>query len=60
MPAAARKTHNLKLTKLKETKGAVRYVEDGKEDAHRVGTFYLRKSALNGEIPQKLQVTIKF
>lgn len=50
----------------KETKGALRYQEtDGGgqalkiEGGAKVGTLYVRKSALNGEMPQKLKVTIE-
>ncbi len=50
----------------KETKGAIRYQEtDGSglpvkiESGAKVGTLYVRKSALNGEMPQKLKVTIE-
>jgi hypothetical protein len=48
----------------KETKGAVRYQEvnaEGKaiEQAESVvGTIYLRKTALDGKIPQRVTVTI--
>lgn len=50
----------------KETKGALRYQEtDGSgqtlkiEGGAKIGTLYVRKSALNGEMPQKLKVTIE-
>ena len=48
-----------------ETKGAVRYTEvDAAGDmvdryAGVVGTLYIRKSALSGDIPKKLTVTIE-
>ncbi len=49
----------------KETKGAVRYQETDEnnlpvniEGGAKIGTLYVRKSALNGEIPQKLTVTL--
>jgi len=50
----------------KETKGAIRYQEvDAQnvpvkaEGGAKIGTLYVRKSALNGEIPQKLKVTLE-
>jgi hypothetical protein len=61
-------TFNLKFKKIaKETKGAVIYTEvddAGNEVADDtagkvVGTLYMRRSALNGTIPQTLTVTIK-
>lgn len=49
----------------KETKGAVRYQETDSsgipvkiEGGAKIGTLYVRKSALNGEMPMKLKVTI--
>lgn len=49
----------------KETKGALRYQEtDGNgqpvkiEGGAKIGTLYIRKSALNGEMPAKLIVTV--
>ena len=49
----------------RETKGAVRYQEvdsDGKvktiED-YTIGTLYVRKSALEGKVPQKLTLTVE-
>jgi len=49
----------------RETKGALRYQEiDGageplKYDEIKMGNIYIRKSALNGEKPQFLEVTVK-
>ncbi len=50
----------------KETKGAVRYQEiDAKgfalsiADGAKIGSLYVRKSALNGTMPMKLNVTIQ-
>lgn len=49
----------------KETKGAIRYQEiDGEgnpvttTDGAKIGTLYLRKTALSNEVPQKLKVEI--
>mgnify|MGYP007132578188 CR=1 FL=1 len=46
----------------RETKGAVRYQEvvpSGDPERRVIGTLYLRKTALNGTVPQRLTVTIK-
>ena len=50
----------------KETKGAVRYQEVDAaglplkiENGAKVGTLYVRKSALNGDIPAKLKATLE-
>lgn len=47
----------------KETKGAVRYAEEGvgQFDEPTVGTLYVRKSAFKdlGKIPQQITVTIQ-
>lgn len=55
----------LKFKLERETKGAVRYQEtdnNGNEldiaNGAKVGTLYLRKTALSGVIPANLQVTI--
>ncbi len=40
----------------KETKGTHQYKEIGDDIA--VGTLYIKKSVLNGEIPDKVTVTI--
>ncbi len=51
------------LTLDKETKGAVRYKEDGMDpsDPHsyKVGTMYVRKSALSQPYPQRLTVVVQ-
>ncbi len=51
----------------KETKGALRYQESDSvtglpmkiEGGAKIGTLYVRKTALNGEMPEKLKVTIE-
>ena len=50
----------------KETKGAVRYQETDAsgvpikiEDGAKIGTLYVRKSALNGNMPMKLKATLE-
>lgn len=55
--------HTLHFKVEKETKGAVRYQEcnaDGTEvfDA-KVGTLYVRKSAMPGKVVDKIVVTVK-
>ncbi len=51
----------------RETKGAVRFFvtasADGvtpltNEEGAKIGTLYLRKAALNGTVPERLQITI--
>ena len=42
----------------KETKGAVRYAEEGEKDLMLV-TLYVRKSAFQGTPPRKIEVTVK-
>ena len=58
----------LKLTFLleHETKGALRYSECGPDgqfisimDGAKVGTLYLRKSAVAPDVPKKISVTIQ-
>lgn len=51
----------------RETKGAVRYFEvddegrriDNIQDAV-IGTVYIRKSALDGKVPQSIKLVLKF
>ena len=43
----------------RETKGAVRYQERGEDDSQAIRTLYLRKTALNGDVPEAIEVTIK-
>lgn len=62
---------NTTMTKLtfafeKETPGAVRFQEtddSGQKitiaDGAKVGTLYVRKTALDGVVPKRLEVTIK-
>jgi hypothetical protein len=42
----------------KETKGAVRYAERGEADAHKIGTVYIRKTALKEPYPKAIKVTV--
>lgn len=56
----------LKFHLERETKGAVRYAEIDEHTAAQrdmadstIGTLYIRKSALNGTIPQGLTVTVE-
>jgi len=53
----------LTFTQDRETKGAIRYAEDGvgKFDEPTVGTLYVRKSAFKelGRIPATLTVTVE-
>jgi hypothetical protein len=55
--------HTLQFTIEKETKGAVRYTEQGvgQFDEPVVGTLYVRKSTFKslGKIPQSLTVTVE-
>jgi hypothetical protein len=50
---------NLQLTK--ETKGAVRYEEgDWKSHAdYKIGTLYIRKTALTAPFPKEIKVTVE-
>ena len=40
----------------KETKGAVRYAERGAPDAHKIGTVYVRKTALKEPYPKAIKL----
>lgn len=42
----------------RETKGAVRYQEQDEEDNPKIGTLYIKKSALRGERPKIVHVQI--
>jgi hypothetical protein len=57
----AKKT--ITMTMEKATPGAVRYREDGwdgKSPDYALGTLYIRKTALDGSIPEKITVTIDY
>jgi hypothetical protein len=49
----------------RETKGAIRYQEIDaageplKQDQAQIGTLYVRKTALNGEKPAFIEITLK-
>ncbi len=50
----------ISFSKEKETKGTVRYQEDGDRDDHMVGTLYVKKQAFDGAAyPETLNVTIE-
>lgn len=55
--------YELKFMLFKETKGAVRYSEQGLEQFEEpvVGTLYVRKTAFKqlGKIPMELTVTVE-
>ena len=47
----------------RETKGALRFCEVDTNDTpilmgYKIGTLYIRKGALEGDVPQKLTVTV--
>ena len=43
----------------KETKGALRYQEVVKDGGDaKIGSFYVRKSAIVGEVPKRIKVVI--
>jgi hypothetical protein len=42
----------------KETKGAVRYAERGASDTHKIGTIYIRKTALKEPYPKAIKLTV--
>ena len=42
----------------KETKGAIRYAERGAPNDHKIGTVYIRKTALSEQYPKSLKVTV--
>jgi hypothetical protein len=57
--ASKQKVLTAKFTKDRVTKGAVRFAEDGERPVTG-GSVYVRKSALDGEVPDKLTATFKF
>jgi hypothetical protein len=57
--AAKSNTITMTFTKEKETKGTVRYMEDGDKEQHSVGALYVQKSAyalMNS--PEAITVTV--
>lgn len=54
----------MKVTKItfthdRDTKGTHRYAEDAKDGEHVVGNLYIRKDKVEGERPNKLEMTLK-
>jgi len=54
----------MKVTKVtfshdRETKGTHRYAEDAPDDKLVVGNLYIKKQSIDGERPEKIEVTIK-
>lgn len=54
----------MKVTKItftheRDTKGAHRFQEDAKEGEHVVGNLYIRKDKVEGERPDKIEMTLK-
>jgi len=51
---------NVRMKKDKETKGAIRYVEEGTDGKPPIlQNLYIRKWALAGGIPENLLVSVK-
>jgi len=46
------------FTLLNETKGAVRYTEDGEPESQIVRSLYLRKTAVGDDRPEHVRVTV--
>ena len=44
----------------KETRNTVRYNADEKNDSAPIDSLYIKKFALNGQRPEKIEVTIRF
>lgn len=53
------KQTKLTFTHERDTKGAHRYQEDAADGEHTIGTLYVRKDQVDGERPDKLEVTLK-
>ena len=52
------KTIECLFTHSKETKGAHQYKEDA--DDYKIGSLYLRKTALGGDVPQTITATVTY
>jgi len=52
------KTIVCKFTHAKETKGAHQYKET--DDDYKIGTLYIRKSALGGNVPKEITATVEY
>jgi len=48
------------LALAKETRNTVRYNADEKNDSAPIDSLYIKKFALNGQRPEKIEVTIRF
>ena len=48
------------LHRVKETKNTVRYDTDGSDDRAPIDSLYLKKFALDGIRPEKIEVVINF
>jgi len=44
----------------KETKGAVRYAEQGNVDKQMLRTIYVRKTAFEGDAPKEVTVKVEW
>lgn len=49
---------NAQFTFERETKGTFVYVEDGPKDQHKVGTLYIKKSAMGSTPDDKIEIAI--
>ena len=52
------KTIECEFTHSKETKGAHQYKEDA--DDYKIGSLYLRKTALGGDVPQTIKAIVTY
>jgi hypothetical protein len=52
------KTIECEFTHAKETKGAHQYKETA--DDYKIGTLYLRKTAIDGDTPKTVKVTVEW
>ena len=52
------KTIVCKFTHAKETKGTHQYKATG--DDYKIGTIYIRKSALDGDVPKEITATVEY
>lgn len=48
----------IRMKLYKETKGALRYEEEGSE-VDKIGTLYVRKDGMSGETPETITVTVE-
>lgn len=52
------KTITCEFTHAKETKGAHQYKENA--DDYKIGSLYLRKTALSGDAPEHITATVTY